>query len=73
MVSPLARIRSGLTGSGSASSSWAAVGAPVERGHVGQRQPVILVLVAGHDQGQRRSEPLDQLEQDRGIVGGVDE
>jgi hypothetical protein len=42
-------------------------------GDLRQCQPVILMLVAGHDQGQLRSEPPDQLEQDLGVVGGVDE
>ena len=48
-------------------------GHPGRLGHLGQRQPVVLVLVAGDDQCQLRREALDELEQDLGVVGGVDE
>ena len=41
--------------------------------HLGERLPVVAVLVAGHDEGQRRGVPLDQVEQDGRVVGGVDE
>ena len=73
MVSPLARMRSGVTGSGSASSRWAAVGAPVASATSAEREPVVLVLMAGDDERQRRGVLRDEVEQDAGIVRGVDE
>ena len=40
---------------------------------LGKRQPVVLVLVAGDDQRQRGGVPLDEVEEDRRVVGRVDE
>ena len=42
-------------------------------GHLRERQPMVLVLVGGDDLRELRRVPLDQFEQDRGVVGGVDE
>ena len=42
-------------------------------GHLVQRKPVVLVLVAGQDQREFRGVLLDQFQQDFGLIGRVDE